>query len=422
VRRDLIVGKAALTSGFIEGDRFYAVTTDGASNKRVVVFELASAQPDRYRELIAARADAVIVGIAPAAERIVVDYLVDAQTRLEIFDTAGRPLGTVELPAIGSASMTAQARQTVAWLRFENFAEPASLRRVDLVTGRATLWRRTELQVVAGEPPLVVEQVACRSRDGTSVPMFIVRRADLAFDGNNPTVLYGYGGFDISLTPAFLAMWRPWLVRGGVYAIANLRGGGERGADWHRAGMLERKQNVFDDFYAAADWLVARGYTRRERLGIRGGSNGGLLTGVALTQRPELVAAAIVAVPLLDMLRYEHFLMARYWVPEYGSAENADQFRFLQAYSPYHHVVAGTPYPAVLLTAGENDRRVHPMHARKFAAALQAATASDPEHRPVLLRVDRDVGHGPGKPLALRIRDAADELLFMAKHLGLEIR
>jgi prolyl oligopeptidase len=422
VRRDLIVGKAALTSGFIEGDRFYAVTTDGASNKRVVVFELASAQPDRYRELIAARADAVIVGIAPAAERIVVDYLVDAQTRLEIFDMAGRPLGTVELPAIGSASMTTQARQTVAWLRFENFAEPASLHRVDLVTGRATLWRRTEWQVVAGEPPLVVEQVACRSRDGTSVPMFIVRRADLGFDGNNPTVLYGYGGFDISLTPAFLAMWRPWLVRGGVYAIANLRGGGERGADWHRAGMLERKQNVFDDFYAAADWLIARGYTRRERLGIRGGSNGGLLTGVALTQRPELAAAAIVAVPLLDMLRYEHFLMARYWVPEYGSAENADQFRFLRAYSPYHHVVAGTPYPAVLLTAGENDRRVHPMHARKFAAALQAATASDPEHRPVLLRVDRDVGHGPGKPLALRIRDAADELLFMAKHLGLEIR
>jgi prolyl oligopeptidase len=200
------------------------------------------------------------------------------------------------------------------------------------------------------------------------------------------------------------------------------RGGGERGADWHRAGMLERKQNVFDDLHAAADWLVARGYTRRERLGVRGGSNGGLLTGATVTQRPASIAAAIVAVPLLDMLRFEHFLMARYWVPEYGSAENAEQFPFLKAYSPYHHIVAGTAYPAVLLTAGENDKRVHPMHARKFAAALQAATASDPSDKPVLLRVDREVGHGPGKPLALRIRDAADELLFMAKQLGLEIR
>ena len=211
-------------------------------------------------------------------------------------------------------------------------------------------------------------------------------------------------------------------MRGGVYAVANLRGGGERGADWHRAGMLERKQNVFDDFHAAAEWLIARGFTCSERLGVRGGSNGGLLTGALLTQRPALASAAIVAVPLLDMLRYEHFLMARYWVPEYGSAQNPDQLPYLMAYSPYHHVVPGTAYPAVLVTAGENDSRVHPMHARKFAAALQAATASPPVEKPVLLRVDRDVGHGPGKPLALRIRDAADELLFMAELLRLEIR
>jgi prolyl oligopeptidase len=249
----------------------------------------------------------------------------------------------------------------------------------------------------------------------------LVHRADLRRDGTNPTVLYGYGGFDISLTPSFLASWRPWIVRGGVYAIANLRGGGERGADWHRAGMLERKQNVFDDFYAAAEWLIDKGYTRRDRLGVSGRSNGGLLTGVAVTQRPELMAAAIVGVPLLDMLRYQNFLMARYWVPEYGSAEDPAQFPYLRAYSPYQNVVAGTPYPAVLLTAGENDSRVHPLHARKFAAALQAATASNSEEKPVLLSVDRDVGHGPGKPLALRIRDAADEVLFMARQLGLEI-
>jgi prolyl oligopeptidase len=207
-----------------------------------------------------------------------------------------------------------------------------------------------------------------------------------------------------------------------VYAIANLRGGGERGAAWHRAGMLERKQNVFDDFFAAAEWLVAERYTTPQRLGVRGGSNGGLLTGVTITQRPALAAAAIVAVPLLDMLRYEQFLMARYWVPEYGSAEDPEQFAYLKAYSPYHNLVRGTAYPAVLLTAGENDSRVHALHARKFAAALQAATASAADEKPILLRVDRDVGHGPGKPLTLRIRDAADEVLFMAQHLGLEIR
>lgn len=421
VRRDLMVGKHALTFGFIDGDGFYALTTEGASNKRVVLFDLAAPNPGLCRELVPTRADAVIVGIAPAAERIVVGYLLDAQSRIELFDREGRAQGAVALPAIGSADLVTHRERTAAWLRFENFAEPASLYRVDLATRSAQLWRRTELRA-ADEPQLVVQQVEYRSRDGTAVPMFVVHRADLRLDGNNPTVLYGYGGFDISLTPAFLATWRPWLVRGGVYAIANLRGGGERGADWHRAGMLERKQNVFDDFYAAAEWLIANGYTRRERLGIRGGSNGGLLTGVAVTQRPESFAAAIIAVPLLDMLRYEHFLMARYWVPEYGSAENAEQLPFLRAYSPYQHVAAGTVYPAVLLTAGENDRRVHPMHARKFAAALQAATASAAGEKPVLLRVDRDVGHGPGKPLALRIRDAADELLFMAEQLRLEIR
>jgi prolyl oligopeptidase len=422
VRRDLIVGRSSLTSGYIDGDCFYAVTTEGASNKRVVVFDLAAAQPEAYRELIAARDDAVIATIAPAAERIVVGYLVDAQTRIEIFDRAGHPLGSVALPAIGSAGLATHPRRSAAWLRFENFAEPASLHRVDLTTGRAAVWRRTDLASAAAEPRLVVEQVTYASRDGTQVPMFVVRRADLHFDGDNPTILYGYGGFDIALTPAFLAAWRSWLVRGGIYAVANLRGGGERGADWHRAGMLERKQNVFDDFYAAAEWLIERGYTRRERLGVRGGSNGGLLTGVTLTERPELAAAAIVAVPLLDMLRYEHFLMARYWVPEYGTAEDAAQFEYLRRYSPYQRIAQGTQYPAVLLTAGENDSRVHPMHARKFAAALQAATGSDPDARPVLLRVDRDVGHGPGKPLELRIRDAADEVLFMAWQLGLKIR
>ena len=423
-RRDLLVGEDALTDGFIEADTFYALTTLGASNKRVLAFDLAAAEPARFRQVIPTRPDAVIVGIAPAAERIVVDYLANAYSRIETFDRQGRSQGPLRLPGIGSASIVTHPDRDAAWLRFETFSEPAAIYRVDLTTGGTALWRRPELrgELASGDAAMIVRQVRYRSADGTEVPMFLVHREDLVLDGTNPTVLYGYGGFDISLTPSFLTTWRPWLVRGGVYAIANLRGGGELGADWHRAGMLKNKQTVFDDFYAAAQWLIDQRYTQRERLGISGRSNGGLLTGVAITQRPELFSAAIVGVPLLDMLRYQNFLMARYWVPEYGSAEDPDQYAFLRAYSPYQNVKPGTAYPATLLTAGENDSRVHPSHARKMTAALQAATTGDPTQEPILLMVDRETGHGQGKPLATRIREAADELAFMVWQLGLEIR
>jgi len=417
-RRDLLVGVGALTEdGFIVGDKLYALTTYGASNKRVLAFDLASDTPAEFDEVIPARDDAVIVDIEPAPGRIVVDYLADAYTRLEVFGLDGRPLGEIELPGIGSASIVTHPDRSIAWLSFETFSAPRAIYRVDLDARRTTPWRQPELGIET--PDVTVRQVRYRSYDGTEVPMFLVHRTGLELDGDNPTILYGYGGFDISMTPEFLAAWQPWLSRGGVYAIANLRGGGEYGADWHRAGMLERKQNVFDDFHAAAEYLIEQGYTRPERLGIRGGSNGGLLTGAAITQRPELFSAAIVQVPLLDMLRYQHFLMARYWVPEYGSAEHPDQFEFLRAYSPYHNVRPGTRYPATLLTAGENDRRVHPLHARKMAAALQAATSADPAEKPILLWVDRETGHGQGKPLEIRIREATDLLVFMAWQLGL---
>jgi prolyl oligopeptidase len=418
-RFDLLVGEDALTSGFIENDTLFALTTFGASNKRVLAFDLAGSAPARYTELIAARDDAVMMDIQPAPGRIVVDFLADAYTRVELFDRGGRPLGPLALPGIGTASIATDPESPIAWLRFESFSEPEAIYRVDLDDASLTLWRRPELPIDTDD--LVVRQVFFTSADGTRVPMFLLHAADIELDGNNPTVLYGYGGFDIAMTPAFTEMWMPWVSRGGVYAVANLRGGSEYGADWHRAGMLENKQNVFDDFYAAAAWLIDNGYTRSERLGIRGGSNGGLLTGAAVTQRPSLAAAAIVAVPLLDMLRYQNYLMARYWVPEYGSAEDPAQFDFIRAYSPYQHVRAGTAYPAVLLTAGENDTRVHPLHARKMAAALQAATSSDPASDPILLWVDRSAGHGQGKPLGLRVRDAADQVAFMAWQLGLEI-
>jgi prolyl oligopeptidase len=420
-RRDLLVGRRALTEGFIQDNTFYALTTFGASNKRVLAFDLDAADPERFRELIPAQPDAVITGISRAHERIVVNYLSDAHSRIETFDLNGRSRGELRLPGIGNVSIVTHPHRVTAWLRYETFSEPPGIYRADLESRGTELWRRPVLDGAGPGAELTVEQVRYRSADGTEIPMFLVHRADLELDGRNPTILYGYGGFDISMTPSFLTSWQPWLVRGGVYAIANLRGGGEFGADWHRAGMLDNKQTVFDDFYAAAEWLIARGYTRREQLGINGRSNGGLLTGAAITQRPELFSAAIVAVPLLDMLRYQNFLMARYWVPEYGSAENLEQYEFLRAYSPYQNVEPGTRYPATLLTAGENDSRVHPLHARKMTAALQAATASDPASEPVLLWVDRASGHGQGKPLDLRIREAADQLVFMADQLGLEV-
>ena len=253
------------------------------------------------------------------------------------------------------------------------------------------------------------------SKDGTEVTMFLVHKKGLELDGNNPTLLYGYGGFKIPLTPSFRGTLFPWFEAGGVYAVANLRGGGEYGDAWHKAGTLGNKQNVFDDFIAAAEHLIKTKVTTPERLAVAGGSNGGLLTGAVMVQRPELFRAVVSSVPLLDMLRYQRFLMARFWVPEYGTAEDAEHFPFLRAYSPYHNVREAN-YPALFVKAGENDSRVHPLHARKFAALVQAKTTSK---RPVLLWVDREAGHGQGKPLALRIRDAADQRMFLRWQLGM---
>ena len=281
--------------------------------------------------------------------------------------TAASRRGDLALPDIGSAGLSTSDDRNDAFLGFSSYNTPRSIYHVQLDRDKSSLWARPDVPV---DPSAIeVKQVWYTSRDGTPVSMFVVHRKGLVLDGNNPTILYGYGGFDIPLTPRFSATLFPWFEQGGVYAVANLRGGGEYGAAWHEAGMLERKQNVFDDFIAAAEWLVENKYTRPARLGIAGGSNGGLLTGAAIVQRPELFGAALSAVPLLDMLRYQNFLMARYWVGEYGSAEDPAQYRFIRAYSPYQGVEPGTRYPAVLLTAGENDTRVHPLHARKMAAA-----------------------------------------------------
>jgi prolyl oligopeptidase len=287
--------------------------------------------------------------------------------------------------------------------------------RIDLESGASALWRRVEASIDPAQ--FDVSQVTYPSKDGTPISMFLVHRKGLKRSGDNPTYLTGYGGFNISMTPAFSRSLLLWLDHGGVVAIPNIRGGGEYGESWHQAGTLGSKQNSFDDFIGAAEWLIREGYTRPERLAAAGGSNGGLLVGAVLTQRPELFRAVLVQVPLLDMLRYHRFLIARLWIPEYGSADDPEQFRWLRAYSPYHHVRQGVAYPAVLLATAESDTRVDPMHARKMAARLQAATSAN---RPVLLRLEARAGHGAGKPLSKVLDELTDSWTFVFSELGVQ--
>jgi prolyl oligopeptidase len=420
------IDRAVVTTGVpgravgtvIDGTLFLQTTVE-APQGRVVAVEASSPARARWRDVVPERRDAVIEAVSFGRGLIAVASLKNASSVVEVFDLAGRSRGVVAQPGIGSAAISTEEDRTEAYLTFTSFNHPTSIFRVDLASPAAApvIWARPDVPV---DPATVeVRQVWYASKDGTRVSMFLVHRAGLAKTGDVPTLLTGYGGFNISHTPAFSAPLCQWYDAGGLYAVPNLRGGGEYGEAWHQAGMLGRKQNVLDDFIAAAEWLIAEGYTRPSRLAIAGGSNGGLLTGAAITMRPDLFRAAIIAVPLLDMLRYQHFLMARYWVPEYGSAEDPGQFPVLHAYSPYHHVVDGVAYPAVLLTAGENDTRVHASHARKMAARLQAATSSDPAERPVLLWVDREAGHGQGKPLNLRLRDAVDQRIFLMSQLGM---
>jgi len=419
-RRPVSVGRPGLAFGTVVGATLFVHTTKGAPKGRLVAAPVSDPGERHWRDVAVEQDEAVIETVAYARERIAVSYLRNAASETVVFGPDGAELGRLRQPGLGSTGLSAAEDRTEAFLAFTSFNHPTTIFRVDLAEPDAQPARWAQPDVPVDPSSVEVEQVWYPSKDGTRISMFLVYRKGLDKTGALPTLLSGYGGFNISMTPAFSATLFPWFEAGGVYAVPNLRGGGEYGEAWHEAGMLDRKQNVFDDFIAAADWLVANGYTNPSKLAISGGSNGGLLTGAAITQRPDLFRAAIVAVPLLDMLRYQHFLMARYWVPEYGSAEDSDQFRFLQAYSPYHQVRRGTEYPAVFLTAGEHDTRVHALHARKMTALLQAATASRPAEKPVLLWVDREAGHGQGKPLSLRLRDVVDQRVFLVWQLGMQ--
>jgi len=414
----MVIGKKGRVSGLhYNGDRLFIQHSFEASNGTVSVVDLSNPSFENWESVVPHNDKLVIEGVSFSRGIISVQYLDSAKTRIALFDYNGKSKGDLELPGIGSGSLSTSDDRTEAFLSFSSYNMPRSIYRVDLATGERELWARSDVPV---DPSMIeVKQVWYDSKDGTPVSMFIVHKKGIKLDGNNPTILYGYGGFNISQTPYFSSTMFPWYENGGVYAVANLRGGGEYGNAWHEAGMLDQKQNVFDDFIAAGEWLVENGYTNPRKLGIAGGSNGGLLTGAVVVQRPDLFSAVISSVPLLDMVRYQNFLMARYWVPEYGTAENAEQFEFIKKYSPYHNVKRGTKYPAVLLTAGENDTRVHPLHARKMAALMQNATGSDQDSEPILLWVDRDAGHGGGKPLDLRIRDVADQRMFMMWQLGM---
>ncbi|MFL5401350.1 MAG: prolyl oligopeptidase family serine peptidase [Gemmatimonadales bacterium] len=409
-----------LTASF-EGEivpgRLFLRTNLDASTYRLYSVDPEHPEREMWREVVRPRPDAVLESARVVGDRLALTYLEQASSRLRLIDLEGGSAQDVPLPALGSLlGLGAEWNGSEVFYGFSSYTVPPSVYRIDLTTGSAALWRRVEADV---DPTrFEVEQVTYPSRDGTSVSMFLVHRAGMPRDGQNPTYLTGYGGFNISMTPAFSRSLLLWLERGGLVAVPNIRGGGEYGEGWHRAGILENKQRSFDDFIGAAEWLISQGYTRSERLAAAGGSNGGLLVGAVLTQRPELFRAVLVQVPLLDMLRYHRFLIARLWIPEYGSADDPDQFRWLREYSPYHHVREGVAYPAVLLATAESDTRVDPMHARKMAARLQAASSAD---RPILLRLESRAGHGAGKPLSKVVEELTDSWTFVFCELGVQL-
>jgi prolyl oligopeptidase len=391
-----------------DGTTAYFKTDLDAPRGRIIAIDLRKPDKASWRELVP-QAKEAISSASIVGNRLFLSYLVDAKSAVKVFDLKGKPVRDVELPGIGSAGGFGGRRvDKQTFFSFTSFSTPATVYRHDLKTGKSTIWRQPKLDFDGAA--FETTQVFYPSKDGTKIPMFIVHKKGLALDGNNPTILYGYGGFSSTETPYFSSVNATWIERGGVYAVANLRGGGEYGEEWHLAGTKLHKQNVFDDFIAAAEYLIAQKYTRPQRLAVRGASNGGLLVGAVITQRPELFGAALPQVGVMDMLRFHKFTIGYAWVDDYGSAENADEFKALYAYSPLHNIKPGVAYPPTLVTSGDHDDRVVPGHSFKFIATLQAAQAGD---APVMIRIETKGGHGGGKPTAMRIAENADLLAFV---------
>ena len=399
----------------IAGDKIFMLTNWKAPKGRVLVVGLNNLGRENWKEIIP-EGDAVIEGISLAGGELFLNYLDNVVSKVRVFGPDGKFVREISFPTIGSVSSVAGRWQSnEAFFLFTSFHVPTTIYKYDVNNGTQTIW--AQLKVPVNTDMFEVKQVWYTSKDSTRVPMFLVYKKGIKLNGKNPTFLTGYGGFNMSMTPFFSSTAVLWVESGGIFAIPNLRGGGEFGEEWHRAGMLQNKQNVFDDFIAAAEWLMANKYTSTSKLAISGGSNGGLLVGAAMTQRPDLFQAVVCTYPLLDMLRYHQFLLGKFWVSEYGSSEDPEQFKYIYAYSPYHHVKKGVQYPATLFITGDSDTRVAPLHARKMTALLQSATASD---KPVLLIYDTKLGHSGGQPLTKQIEDLTDEMSFLFWQLGMK--
>jgi prolyl oligopeptidase len=413
-----LLDNADAAYGFIDniGTKFYFITNKNAPNYKIISIDIDSPDPANWREIVPEKSDALNKAIF-VNNQIVIQYLHDAYSQVMIYDLNGNFVEEIELPALGTAYLH-KARRTDKefFFKFTSFLYPTGAFRYSFETEELTHFGETGN--VFDPSGYETKQIFCTSKDGTKIPVFITHRKGMKLDSNNPTILYGYGGFNVNKTPSYSTTKALWMEYGGVYALAVLRGGTEYGEEWHKAGMLENKQNVYDDFIAAGEWLIDNKYTNSSRLAIQGGSNGGLLVAACELQRPDLFGAVMCHVPVTDMLRYHKFTVGRFWTGEYGNAEKyPDHFKFMYAYSPVHNVTPGKSYPPTLITTADTDDRVVPMHGKKFTAALQAADAGV---YPILLRVDTKAGHGGGKPLSKRIEQYADEYAFLFKVFGMD--
>lgn len=399
-----------------DGSVFWFRTDLDAPRGRVIAIDINNPERENWREIIP-QTDETLEGVGLLNNQFLADYLKDARSSIKIFDLNGSFVREVELPGIGSAGGFGGKRyDTETFYSFTSFTTPSTIYRYDMVSGESTVFRQPTVDF--NPEDYETKQIFYRSKDGTQVPMFITHKKGLLLDGNNPTYLYSYGGFNISLTPSFSVSKLVWMEMGGVYAMPNIRGGGEYGEEWHEAGIKLNKQNVFDDFIAAAEWLIENNYTSPTKLAIAGGSNGGLLVGACMTQRPDLFGAALPDVGVMDMLRFQKFTIGWAWCSDYGSPDNAEEFKALYAYSPLHNLKPGTAYPATLISTADHDDRVVPAHSFKFAATLQEAHAGE---NPVLIRIETKAGHGAGTPTAKIIEEIADEWAFLVRVLDIPV-
>ncbi len=397
-----------------EGDMMLVLTNYEAPNYKVVMVDPKNPEPANWKEIIPEKEE-LLEGVNASAGKLFAFYLKDVTTRIYQYNRLGNMEREVQLPGLGTAGgFNGEKNDTQLYYSFTSFTTPSDIYSYDIATGTSTLYRKSEVSFDASRYETI--QVFYPSKDGTKIPMFLTYKKGIKLDGSNPCLLYAYGGFNIAIKPSFSTSRVALLEQGFVYAVANLRGGSEYGEAWHKAGMLEKKQNVFDDFITAAEYLIAEKYTSSDKLAIQGRSNGGLLVGAVMTQRPDLFGVALPGVGVLDMLRYHKFTVGWGWAVEYGSSDDSTQFQYLIQYSPLHNVREGTAYPATLITTADHDDRVVPAHSFKFAATLQKAQSGD---NPVLIRIDTDAGHGAGKPLAKVIEEDADWMSFTMRNLGI---